>query len=52
MREYKYDNQQIDNWKTYPVRIVGNHLSDCHQSPKLLVQSMEGGYVTANCSIC
>ena len=48
----KYENDQLENWKTYPVRICGPHLSECHQVPTLLVQSMGGGFVTANCSVC
>ena len=52
MREYNYDEGELAGWKTYPVRVKGQHLSKCHQAPTLMVQSMEGGYVTANCSKC
>jgi len=35
-------------WKSYPVRVSGPS-SQCHNLPTLLVQSMRGGFVTANC---
>jgi type I restriction enzyme R subunit len=34
------------------IRVTGPNVSDCHKAPMLLVQSMKGGFVTANCSIC
>jgi hypothetical protein len=52
MRRHPYDPQQRINWKTYPVRLVAQSLSSCHNQPRLLVQSMEGGFVSANCSAC
>lgn len=39
-------------WKIYPVRIPGASLSRCHSEPTILVQSMEGGFVTRNCPAC
>ena len=34
------------------IRLQGPELSWCHKAPTLLVQSMSGGFVTANCSVC
>ncbi len=34
------------------LRIIGPHESYCCQKPTLLVQSMKGGFVSANCSQC
>lgn len=39
-------------WKTYPVRVPGHSQSACHDAPTILVQSMEGGFVTRNCPTC
>jgi len=36
-------------WKKYPVRISGLKDSRCHGKPTVLVQSMDGGFVTHNC---
>lgn len=36
--------------KLTPMRIQGLHLSSCCGRPTILVQSMAGGFVTANCS--
>jgi Bacterial RNA polymerase, alpha chain C terminal domain len=41
-----------ESWKSYPVRVHGPRLSTCHNATTLLVQSMKGGFVTANCSVC
>ena len=43
------------DWQHVPLaqmRLLGPGTSYCHKSPKLLVQSMKGGFVTANCSVC
>ena len=34
------------------LRIESPTRSCCHQAPRVLVQSMKGGLVTANCSVC
>ena len=52
MRHSEFDNQTSSGWKSYPVRIMGPRVSRCHNKPTLLVQSMQGGFVTANCSEC
>jgi|GEM_PF-1278089 NAD-dependent SIR2 family protein deacetylase len=39
-------------WKTTPIRISGRSRSPCCRVPTFLVQSMEGGFVTRNCSKC
>ncbi len=52
MRIHPVDAQTRDFWKTYPVRFSGHSISECCGKPTLLVQSMEGGFVTRNCSQC
>jgi endogenous inhibitor of DNA gyrase (YacG/DUF329 family) len=52
MREYQIDPKIREMWKVYPVRIEGRSTSWCHREPTLLVQSMEGGFVTRNCPTC
>jgi hypothetical protein len=49
---FAYDPEEVNGWKSHPVRVRGPRLSRCHAAPTLLVQSMEGGFVTANCSEC
>jgi hypothetical protein len=50
MRRYKYDERINHGWKSHPVRILGPRKSQCHQESTILVESMSGGYVSANCS--
>jgi hypothetical protein len=50
--ELKLRPEVRDMWKMFPIRIQGNSTSPCCKQPTLLVQSMEGGYVTRNCSEC
>ena len=45
---FPWPNDVRAAWKTYPVRVSGA-TSACHKLPMLLVQSMRGGFVTANC---
>jgi endogenous inhibitor of DNA gyrase (YacG/DUF329 family) len=52
MREYLIDPGVKEIWKIYPVRIEGQSTSSCHGLPTVLVQSMEGGFVTRNCPAC
>ena len=53
MRRFIYDKNTCDGWKSYPIRItLDNRVSQCCSQPVVLVQSMEGGYVTANCFRC
>ena len=52
MEEYPVDPKVRGIWKIYPVRVLGRSISDCCGEPTLLVQSMEGGFVTRNCSRC
>ena len=54
---YRYPADIIAGWKSYPVRILGPrpskcHSRDCHGQPTVLVHSMAGGFVSANCSTC
>jgi hypothetical protein len=49
---YEYPPEVTKSWKSYPIRLVGPRASRCHNKPTLLVQSMGGGYVSANCSEC
>lgn len=53
MRHYEYDKDTCDGWKSYPVRVaLHNRVSGCCSQPLVLVQSMGGGFVTANCYEC
>src|ERR1700687_1808862 len=52
MREHPVDNDIRNFWKSFPLRIPGHSISPCHREPTLLVQSMEGGFVTRNCPTC
>jgi hypothetical protein len=52
MGRFSYDEQLLQQWKSYPVRVVGPRDSRCCLKPTLLVQSMGGGFVSANCSEC
>lgn len=52
MPQYPIDKSIREIWKLYPVRIGGKSLSECHSKPTILVQSMEGGFVTRNCPEC
>ena len=51
-RRHQYDPKMQEGWKSYPVRLITSTLSPCCQKPRLLVQSMAGGFVTQNCSEC
>ena len=52
MSLWKLDTDTRVAWDSYLVRVVGPHESECHGKPTLLVRSMPGGFVTANCSEC
>ena len=52
MQHFFFKEDNLENWKSYPIRLEVPELSDCCHQPRLLVQSMEGGFVTANCSEC
>ena len=52
MPHWKVDAETRACWNSYPVRIVGLRMSLCHGKTTLLVRSMEGGFVTANCAEC
>jgi hypothetical protein len=52
MKEYKVTPDQRNIYRKFPIRITGKNLSSCHNVPTVIVQSMEGGFVTRNCSIC
>ena len=52
MRRYEYDPQTANGWKSYPIQVIGPEESRCCNQPTLLVQSMQGGFVTSNCSKC
>jgi hypothetical protein len=49
---HSFSPEELNGWKSYPIRIPGPRLSKCHGKPTLLVQSTQGGFVTANCSEC
>ncbi len=52
MRRYPLDENVRQMWKKFPLRLPGNSTSKCHNAETLLVQSMDGGYVSRNCGTC
>jgi len=52
MREHFVSPEVRELWKRYPARISTGSLSRCCRQPMVLVQAMEGGFVTQNCSAC
>ena len=52
MRLHPINPEVREVWKTFPLRISGHSQSTCCNEPTILVQSMEGGFVTRNCSKC
>lgn len=52
MRQFPSDPEIEKIWKIYPVRIPGQSISRCHNEQTVLVQSMDGGFVTRNCPQC
>lgn len=52
VRYYPMDDDVRQMWKKYPVRLSGMSESRCCGKPTVLVQSMEGGFVTRNCPEC
>lgn len=52
MRQYPTDSEIWRIWRIYPVRIPGQSISPCHNEQTVLVQSMDGGFVTRNCPQC
>lgn len=52
MHRYRYDAACHDGWKSYPIRLTTKAVSQCCNEPRVLVQSMDGGFVTANCRAC
>ena len=52
MKRYQYDPETSDGWKSYPIRLIAPRRSHCCGRAMLIVQSKEGGFVTADCSKC
>ena len=52
MRRYTYDPQRAEPWRDYPILLVVPGRSRCCDQPRVLVLSMEGGFVRANCTGC
>jgi hypothetical protein len=52
LKPYPIDHKIAEMWKVYPIRISGYSMSRCHGKPTILVQSMQGGYVSRNCPDC
>ena len=53
MQRYKYDENISKGWNSYPIRLtLERRLSRCCSQPLVITQSMEGGFVTANCFKC
>jgi hypothetical protein len=49
---YPIDEAVSKIWKSYPIRISRHSISPCCEEPTILVQSMPGGFVSRNCSMC
>jgi hypothetical protein len=49
---HHFDESTMAGWKSYPIRVRGPRPSSCCREQTLLVQSMEAGFITANCSLC
>src|SRR5262245_11524619 len=57
MLVYEFPSEMMEGWKSYPVRILGPRPSKCRNEfcavePTVIVQSMNRGFVSANCSVC
>ncbi len=52
MRMHPINPEVRQIWKTYPLRISGHSLSKCCGESTILVQGMEGSFVTRNCPKC
>lgn len=52
MKKFMYDEKICNGWKSYPIRVTLSRPSKCHQNLLILVQSMEGGFVNADCFKC
>jgi hypothetical protein len=52
MRMLPANDDLREMWKTFPVRFEGPRRSRCCEWPTVLVQSMNGGFVTSNCRKC
>ena len=52
MREPAVDSRVLAAWKRYPLRLSDGTRSQCCNMPTVLVQSMDGGFVTRNCCKC
>ena len=52
MEIYQIDPSVREMWRTYPVRIPGGSQCPRCDVETVLVQSMEGGFVTRNCAHC
>ena len=52
MRRYEYNPESTNGWRSYPIRLTVTGKSGCCKETKILVQSMDGGFVTANCTKC
>ncbi len=51
-KPYPIDENIVRMWKNFPVRISGHSTSRCCHKPTILVQSMQGGYVSRDCPEC
>jgi len=52
MNEYKITPEKRNIYRSFPIRITDKKRSTCCGVPTILVQSMEGGFVTRNCPEC
>jgi hypothetical protein len=49
---YPADQETLDAWQQYPVRLESSAPSRCCGKTTLLVRARAGGLVSANCSKC
>lgn len=52
MRMFSLDPTVRINWRAYPVRVPGGSLCPTCRTETVLVQSLDGGFVTRNCPSC
>ncbi len=52
LKPYPIDQKIVEMWKLYPIRISGHSMSRCCGKPTIIVQAMQGGYVSRNCPDC
>lgn len=52
MRRYVPSTEVLAACKRHPIRVWIPTPSRCCHQPRIIVQSLEGGFITANCANC